>query len=286
MRQIFTTASPSPVSHNTPLISSRPTSSYDLSLSEVQAAPPILHHPRPIYPYTPIPIEEEMASNGQHHQQPIPLSTKQPGAQIPMNPYVPNGAGRPVPPARGWTHGLIASCFGDCATCCLATWCPCFVFGQIEKRRKHLEKQGVPDPDYGGTGCGMDCCNFHGGQPCLLSWICQVRLSLSRCVGRAAGAELRGFRCRAARMCARGTTFKAVRLKTAWPPAAAIRARSHKRAANWILKRAGMLIGTEDKRPPGLLISSAEVSSMLSAKRYILNNHALGMQTRDFRVIV
>ncbi|KZP11425.1 PLAC8-domain-containing protein [Athelia psychrophila] len=76
-------------------------------------------------------------------------------------------------PERDWTHGLMA-CFADCGTCCLATWCPCFVFGQISKRRKYLEKNGLPDPEYGGTGCGMDCCNFHGGQPCMLSWICQM----------------------------------------------------------------------------------------------------------------
>lgn len=76
---------------------------------------------------------------------------------------------------REWSHDLF-DCFGDCGTCCLACFCPCFVYGQVKQRIDHLQKTGSPDPEYGGSGCGGSCCAYGTVAAVVgLGWIFQVR---------------------------------------------------------------------------------------------------------------
>ncbi|CAG7847057.1 SubName: Full=Uncharacterized protein {ECO:0000313/EMBL:CCA68207.1} [Serendipita indica DSM 11827] len=109
------------------------------------------------------------------HQQ--PMYTQQPSATPGMTMVAGgnrNAENKPYDSKgeREWSNGL-CGCFGDCLTCCVATWCPCIVYGQNKSRIEHLEAQGYPHPD-GGDSCGGDCC-LHAFLSCFgFGWVLQI----------------------------------------------------------------------------------------------------------------
>ncbi|KZV89652.1 PLAC8-domain-containing protein [Exidia glandulosa HHB12029] len=56
---------------------------------------------------------------------------------------------------RDWSEGL-CGCFGDCGTCCVATFLPCMTYSKNKSRREYLNSHGRPHPE-GGDGCGGGC---------------------------------------------------------------------------------------------------------------------------------
>ncbi|KPI40519.1 Cell number regulator 10 [Cyphellophora attinorum] len=91
------------------------------------------------------------------------------------------------PPQAG--HSLPAKfqfglfdCFSPIGTCCLATWCPCVVYGRIKER-----EEGVRDPS------GMNGqCALHGVLLCCgVSWILQFVNRMS--MREKHGMESNGF---------------------------------------------------------------------------------------------
>ncbi|KAI8999935.1 PLAC8 family-domain-containing protein [Gaertneriomyces semiglobifer] len=95
-----------------------------------------------------------------------PMQGVQPQMQIVQPGYAPQPTMATVPgqanvvvvtqvvqrPPKDWSHSLL-DCFGDCATCCLATFVPCFVYGQ---NKAALNKH---------EGCCGDCCLY-----CCCPW--------------------------------------------------------------------------------------------------------------------
>ncbi|KAI5832964.1 PLAC8-domain-containing protein [Schizophyllum commune Tattone D] len=77
---------------------------------------------------------------------------------------------------RQWSNG-ICSVFGHCPTLCLASFCPCIVYGRNKRRYHHLRRHGTPDLEAnascGGRGCWVHCLltSFIG-----CGWILQIPL--------------------------------------------------------------------------------------------------------------
>ena len=96
-----------------------------------------------------------------------------------MNPSTPGGPPRgshqyDTNGEREWSHDLM-DCFSDCGTCCFAYFCPCMVYQQVKTRLDHLQRNGRPDPEHGGSGCGGDCCLYGTLLGCCgLGWVLQV----------------------------------------------------------------------------------------------------------------
>ncbi|KAG8755061.1 hypothetical protein FRC14_004390 [Serendipita sp. 396] len=123
----------------------------------------------------PQPYQQQQYPHGQEY----PVHTQQPTATPGMHvgggggnrnvknmPYDSNGK-------RDWSNGTF-SCFGDCMTCCVATWCPCITYGQNKTRFEHLEQQGYPHPS-GGESCGSDCLLHCLLTSCLgAGWVLQI----------------------------------------------------------------------------------------------------------------
>jgi len=109
------------------------------------------------------------------YQPGAPFNQAQPMPQSGMNPNVPGGGGNyDANGERDWNNGLL-DCFGDCGTCCLAYFCPCIVYQQVKTRIDHLQANGRPDPQHGGSGFGGDCF-IHGLLTgcCGLGWVLQM----------------------------------------------------------------------------------------------------------------
>jgi len=105
-----------------------------------------------------------------------PPNQAQPMPQSGMNPNVPAGPpGKPYDAngEREWSHELF-DCFGDCGTCCFAYFCPCMVYQQVKNRLDHLQSNGRPDPQHGGSGCGGGCCLYGGLMYCGIGWVLQM----------------------------------------------------------------------------------------------------------------
>jgi len=103
---------------------------------------------------------------------------QQPAPQQGMNPNVPGGPGKAheydANGQREWSNDLL-DCFGDCGTCCLAYFCPCVVYQQVKQRLDHLQRDGRPDPELGGSGCGGDCCLYGTVLAfCGIGWVFQI----------------------------------------------------------------------------------------------------------------
>jgi Cys-rich protein (TIGR01571 family) len=57
---------------------------------------------------------------------------------------------------REWSHGL-CGCMSACGTCLCATCFPCVIYGKNKHRYDHLNFQGVPHPEHGGSCCSGSC---------------------------------------------------------------------------------------------------------------------------------
>ncbi|KAF8325761.1 PLAC8 family-domain-containing protein [Cantharellus anzutake] len=86
---------------------------------------------------------------------------QQPGATRQMSPGGNrNALNKPVDPQgeREWSYGIF-DCFSECGTFCLSCWCPCFEYGKLKSRFKHLQTTGKPHPQ-GGKMLNMDCLTY------------------------------------------------------------------------------------------------------------------------------
>lgn len=112
-----------------------------------------------------IPQEKGAPPPQGYQQQPAPQQAMNPNG--PAHTYDANGE-------REWSNGLL-DCFGDCGTCCIATFCPCIIYQQVKQRFDHLQRSGQPDPQHGGSGCGGDCFLYGAlTAACGLGWVFQI----------------------------------------------------------------------------------------------------------------
>lgn len=106
-------------------------------------------------------------------REPIPIAPM----QVAIHPHL-NTLGKPYDrnAERSWSYGL-CDCCSSCSafgTCCVATWCPCIIYGQNKTRLESLDKYGVPDPA-GGNCCGRDSwCYFLLYLVSYLGWVLSV----------------------------------------------------------------------------------------------------------------
>ncbi|KIX03217.1 uncharacterized protein Z518_06769 [Rhinocladiella mackenziei CBS 650.93] len=82
-----------------------------------------------------------------------------------------------APGAHGkWTFGLF-DCCSPFGTCCMATWCPCILYGKTYAR-----EHGDPDS----SGCNGSCCAFY----CLM---CIGGSCILQCINRTSTREKYGI---------------------------------------------------------------------------------------------
>jgi len=76
---------------------------------------------------------------------------------------------------REWSHGMFDCCENNPGTCCLATWCPCIVYGQNKARAEYLSAHDTPNPAGGGSICSGDCA-LHACLTtiCAFGWALQI----------------------------------------------------------------------------------------------------------------
>ncbi|KAM0756630.1 PLAC8-domain-containing protein [Meredithblackwellia eburnea MCA 4105] len=94
------------------------------------------------------------------HQQPqgTPGMKLPGGSKNPLNKPV-NAMGK-----REWSYGLF-DCFDECGTCMMASFLPCFLYGQTRTKLEHMQRNNRPDPA-GGSMCTGGCCLFYCLAPC------------------------------------------------------------------------------------------------------------------------
>ncbi|KAI5807201.1 PLAC8 family-domain-containing protein [Geopyxis carbonaria] len=69
---------------------------------------------------------------------------------------------------RPWSNGLF-SCCSPFGTCCMASWCPCILFGKTKYRVRN-----------NGSLEGYSCCNGPCNLYCLAQLVTPLRLMMSR----------------------------------------------------------------------------------------------------------